>query len=58
MDKVEKLARFRLSRTNQIGAITFYKLIERFGSGIKALEMLPKMANSGRLKDIKIFSES
>lgn len=57
MDKSEKLARFRLSRTNQIGAITFYKLLERFGSGVKALEMLPQMANKGRLKNVKIFSE-
>jgi len=57
MDKEEKLARFRLSRTNQIGSITFYKLIERFGSGIKALEMLPRLANKGRLQDIKIFTK-
>jgi len=59
MELKEKLARIRLSRTNQIGAITFYKLLERYGSAENALKFLPELARKGgRLKDIEIFSES
>ena len=50
----EKLNWLRLFRTESIGPITFYKLIERFGSAGEALAALPEMAaRGGRKKPLK-----
>jgi DNA processing protein len=43
----EKLAWLRLARTENVGPITFYRLIERFGSAGKAIEHLPEMSKRG-----------
>jgi DNA processing protein len=43
----EKLAWLRLSRTENIGPITFYKLLERYGSAENALKALPDLAKRG-----------
>ena len=43
----EKLAWLRLIRTENIGPVTFYRLVERFGSADKALEVLPSLAKRG-----------
>ncbi len=43
----EKLAWLRLIRTDNVGPVTFYKLIERFGSAQEALEALPHMSKKG-----------
>lgn len=43
----EKLAWLRLIRTENIGPVTFYRLIETYGSAIKALEALPHLAKRG-----------
>ncbi len=40
----ERLAWLRLSRTENIGPITFRKLMSRYGSAAKALETLPEIA--------------
>ncbi len=37
----ERLARMRLARSSNIGPITFRKLLDRFGSGLNAIEALP-----------------
>ena len=37
----ERIAQLRLINTENIGAITYYKLINRFGNAEKALENLP-----------------
>lgn len=39
----EKLAWIRLSRTENVGPITFYRFIEQFGSASKALEAIPTL---------------
>jgi len=50
----EKLNWLRLSRTENVGPITFYQLIERFGSAEKALNALPELAaRGGRKKPLK-----
>lgn len=53
----EKLAWLRLSRTENIGPITFYKLLERFGSAEAALKALPDLAKrGGRMEGLKAFA--
>ena len=50
----EKLNWLRLFRTENVGPITFYKLVERFGSAGEALEALPDLAaRGGRKKPLK-----
>ncbi len=46
----EKLDWLRLARTENVGPITFYKLIERFGSVEEALHALPALAKRGGRK--------
>ena len=43
----EKLDWLRLIRTENVGPVTFYQLLEQFGSANKALEALPEMARRG-----------
>lgn len=43
----EKLDWLRLSRTENVGPVTFYKLIETFGSAGKAIEALPSLSRRG-----------
>lgn len=51
LSESEKIDWLRLIRTENVGPITFYRLIERFGSAGKALEALPSLSKSGgRLK--------
>jgi len=55
LDDAEKLARLRLIRSENIGPITFHRLLHQFGSAHAALEQLPVMArNGGRKKTLKI----
>jgi len=46
----EKLDWLRLARTENVGPITFYKLIERFGSAGEALAALPELSKRGGRK--------
>ena len=56
LDEAEKIAWLRLIRTENVGPITFYQLIENFGTAQKAIEALPSLSrNGGRLKNLKIF---
>ncbi len=50
LDETERLAWLRLFRTENIGPITFYKLIERFGSASEALNTLPELSKRGGRK--------
>ena len=43
----EKLAWLRLIRSENVGTITFHRLVERFGSAGAALEALPELARRG-----------
>lgn len=57
LDEAEKVARLRLIRSENIGPITFYRLLDQFGSARIALERLPGLARKGgRSKALKIFS--
>lgn len=53
----EKLNWLRLFRTENVGPITFYKLVDRFGSAREALEALPELAaRGGRKKPLKAIA--
>jgi DNA processing protein len=55
----EKLAWLRLTRTENVGPITFYKLLERFGTAEAALKALPELAKrGGRMNGLKAFDEA
>lgn len=55
----EKLNWLRLSRTENVGPITFYRLVERYGSAEKALEALPELSRrGGRKKPLKAPDQS
>ncbi len=43
----ERFSCLRLFRTENIGPITYYQLIERFGSATRALEALPELSKRG-----------
>ncbi len=50
----EKLDWLRLSRTENVGPITFYRLVERYGSVGEALAALPELSKrGGRKKALK-----
>lgn len=50
----EKLNWLRLIRTDNVGPITFYKLIEKYGSATEALNALPELSRKGgRKKELK-----
>lgn len=46
-DMKEKMSWLRLSRTENIGPVTFYRLIEAYGSASKAIDALPDLAKRG-----------
>ena len=50
LDETERLAAMRLFRTENIGPITYYQLIERYGSAGEALTQLPELAKRGGRK--------
>lgn len=55
----EKLAWLRLIRSENVGPITFYRLLEQFGTASKALEALPELARKGgRKKKISVCSKA
>ena len=55
----EKLDWLRLIRSENVGPITFYKLLERFGSADAALAALPEMSRrGGGSKSIKVFAKA
>ena len=43
----EKLARIQLYRSENVGPITFYQLLDRYKTAVEALEMLPELARRG-----------
>ena len=58
LDEKEKIAWLRLIRTENIGPITFYSLLQNFGSAQKAIAALPTLSRKGgRLKDLKLCAE-
>ena len=54
-----KLDWLRLIRSENVGPITFYRLLERFGSASAAVEALPELARrGGRAKGYKVCSKA
>ncbi len=55
----ERVARLRLCRSENVGPITFHRLIERFGTAIDALDALPEMSRrGGRARPIRVASRN
>lgn len=47
LSEADKLTWLRLFRTENVGPMTFYRLVERFGTADKALEALPELSRRG-----------
>lgn len=59
LTQAEKLDWLRLIRSENVGPITFYRLLERFGSAAAALDALPDLAKQGGRKGkLRIPSKS
>ncbi|MAF96074.1 MAG: DNA-protecting protein DprA [Rhodospirillaceae bacterium] len=58
LSEAEKLDWLRLIRSDNVGPITFYKLLERFATARAALEALPDLARHGGGKRLKVFSKA
>jgi DNA processing protein len=55
LSDAERLDWLRLSRTENIGPVTFFRLVEHFGSATGALEALPQLARrGGRAKPLHV----
>lgn len=52
----DKFDYLRLIRSENIGAVTFFKLIEHFGNASEALKNIPHMAKKGGKKSFKLAS--
>lgn len=54
--EAERIAWLRLSRTDQVGPVTFHELVTRYGSATAALEALPDLARrGGRNRPLSIY---
>ena len=47
LSNAERIARIRLSRTENVGPITFKQLLQQFGSAAEAIKALPTLAKRG-----------
>lgn len=57
IEVLEKLAWLRLARTENVGPVTFHRLLERYGTASKALDALPDLAaRGGRKKPLNVPS--
>ena len=56
--KNERLARIRLIHSRSVGALTFHRLIDRFGSATEALGSLPRLAARSGRRTLEICSQS
>ena len=54
----ETLDWLRLIRTENVGPVTFYRLLERFGTAAKALDALPDLAQRGGKKSFKPYAKA
>jgi DNA processing protein len=53
----ERLDWLRLIRSENVGPITFHRLLERYGSAARALDALPELAARGGARRIRIASK-
>jgi DNA processing protein len=54
----DRIARLRLARSDSIGAITYSRLLQRFGSAEAALDGLPELAARSGGKPLRIASQA
>lgn len=58
LNDAEKLARLRLIRSENVGPITFARLLERYGNARDAVDALPDLAGrGGRSKPLRICTQ-
>ena len=57
LSQTEKLDWLRLIRSENVGPVTFFKLLERFGTAHAALQALPDLARRGGKKSIRIAAK-
>lgn len=56
LSDAEKIARIQLYRSENVGPVTFYHLINRYHTAVEALSMLPELAKrGGRASSLQIF---
>ncbi len=54
LDDRERLSRLRLIRTQNIGPVTYHRLVARYGTAARALSALPELSRkSGRNAPLK-----
>ncbi|MGC2856296.1 DNA-processing protein DprA [Novispirillum sp. DQ9] len=59
LSEAERIDWLRLIRSENVGPVTFFRLLERFGSAGEALRALPDLArHGGRTKPIKVCSKA
>ncbi|MDY0009747.1 MAG: DNA-processing protein DprA [Bdellovibrionales bacterium] len=59
LSAAERTARLRLIRSENVGPITYNRLMQRFGTAERALKALPELARrGGGKKEISIFAQS
>lgn len=59
LSDTERLQRLRLIRSENVGPITYYQLVEHFGSAAAALAALPELARrGGRARVVKVCPEA
>lgn len=59
ISEIERLQRLRLIRSENVGPITYYSMVERFGSAAAALAALPELARRGGLaKAVKVCPQT
>ncbi|MBR1733863.1 MAG: DNA-processing protein DprA [Alphaproteobacteria bacterium] len=56
LTKQEKLARLRILRSGSVGPATFWDILQAYGNGIAALEVIPILSKSS-LKKVELCSE-
>ncbi len=57
MSDQDRIARLRLARSDKIGAITYSRLIQRFGTAEAALAALPELAARGGGRPLRVASQ-
>jgi DNA processing protein len=55
---LEKRARLQLARSENVGPVTYRALMQRFGSGERALEALPDLAKRGGGRTITLYPKA
>ncbi len=55
---LEKRARLQLARSENVGPVTYRALMQRFGSGERALEAVPELAKRGGGRTITLYPKA